>query len=224
MRYKLPLSMILSIFAVCLMLTSCDNTPKDSVIITDQVLPKEASGESFSVDTAKSWVRFTGIGVGKNRPGTLKASYGQVTADNDQITSGTIILDMTSLEAQLEEGPMPTLETGEIFNGAAFGTSRFELTKIEPYKPKEGEQSLVEGANFNVSGNLQIGTVTKNINFPARIDLTGNKLEANGKFDIERRQWEANYGKNRTLNDNFIANKINFEFYLLALSDEQQSF
>lgn len=217
----------LLIVAAAVFALNCEKAPKgDEAIITDQVLPKTGEGETFVIDTANSWIRFTGNGVGKNHPGIFKLNYGQVMASGDQITGGTFVMDITSLDME-QEGEMidnklrPHLLSGDFFDANTFGTSRFEITKIEPYKEKDGEKSLVEGANFSISGNLQIKDVTKNITFPARIDLDGNTLEAKANFDIDRRQWQMNYGNDKTLGDKFISESVNIELNLQARAENQ---
>ena len=208
-------------------LYSCDKAPKgDNAVITDQVLAKDGGGETFQIDTAKSWIRFTGHGVGKNHPGLLKLSYGQLTANDNTVTGGTFVLDIRSLDMEqvgymIDNKLQPHLLSGDFFNAEMFGTSRFEITKVEPYKAQDNEPSLVEGANFNVSGNLQIKDVTKNITFHARIDLDGNTLEAKANFDIDRRQWKMNYGNDKTLGDKFISETVNIELSLQALREDQ---
>lgn len=217
----------LLIFSAAIMAASCDKAPKgDNVVITEQVLPKTGSGETFVVDTANSYIRFTGYGVGKNHPGTFKVSYGEVSATEDKVTGGTFVMDITSLDLE-QEGEMienklrPHLLSGDFFDAKTFGTSRFEITNVEPYKPKDEEKSLVEGANFVISGNLQIKNVTKNITFPARIDLDGGRLAAKANFDIDRRQWQMNYGNDKTLGDKFISETVNIQLNLKALSEDQ---
>ena len=218
----------LLLIAAAIFSVSCDRAPKgDDLIITDQVLPKTGRGETFSVDTANSWIRFTGYGVGKNHPGTFKLTYGRLTASDDGVTGGTFVMDITSLD-MAQEGDMidsklkPHLLSGDFFDAETFGTSRFEITNIEPYKAKDDEKkSLVEGANFSISGNLQIKDVTKNVTFPARIDLDGNTLKTRANFDIDRRQWQMNYGNDKTLGDKFISETVNIELYLEARDEDQ---
>lgn len=229
MTHAIHRQSVLLLFAAAALATSCDKAPKgDDVIITDQVLPKTGSGETFAVDTANSWIRFTGYGVGKNHPGTFKLTYGRVTASDETVTGGTFVMDITSMD-MAQEGDMidnklkPHLLSGDFFDAETFGTSRFEITDIEPYKPKENEKkSLVEGANFNISGNLQIKNVTKNVTFPARVDLDGNTLKARANFDIDRRQWQMNYGNDKTLGDKFISETVNIELYLEARGEDQE--
>jgi polyisoprenoid-binding protein YceI len=205
---------------------SCDKAPKgDQAVITDEVLPEEGAGQTFRLDTANSWIRFTGHGVGKNHPGTFKLSYGKVMATDEKVTAGTFVMDITSLDLE-QEGEMfdkklrPHLLSGDFFDATNFGTSKFEITKVEPYKPKEGEKSLVDGANFTISGNLQVRNVTKNITFPARVDLDGDRLETKANFDIDRTQWQMNYGNDKTLGDNFISETVNIELNLRALRED----
>lgn len=216
---------------VAVSIFSCDKPPTgDRAIITDEVLVEQGVGDAFEVDTVNSWVRFTGHGMGKDQLGTINVVYGSVMADGDKVTGGTFLMDFASLaikrrpeqEGETDDaGPVPRLLTGDIFEPETFGTSEFVITKIEPYKPKEGEESLVKGANFSVSGNLQVKNVTKNITFPARIDLDGDRLEGEADFDIDRRQWALEYGDGLTLDDNFFSEKVNIELHIEALREGQ---
>ena len=61
----------------------------------------------------------------------------------------------------------------------------------------------------------------KNITFPARIDLDDNSLKAEANFDIDRTQWQINYGNDKTLGDKFISEKVNIELDLEARRQEQ---
>lgn len=216
---------ILLIAAATIVSLSCDKAPKgDEAVITEQVLPSPGAGEVFLVDTVNSIIRFTGHGVGKNHPGTFKLSYGRVMATDDKVTGGTFVIDVASMEQEeemIDSKLRPHLLSGDFFNAETFGTSRFEITNVEPYEARPGEQSLVDGTNFTISGNLQIKDVTKNITFPARVDRDGDRLEAQANFDIDRRQWEMNYGNDKTLGDNFISETVNIELRLQALRENQ---
>ena len=106
--------------------------------------------------------------------------------------------------------------SGDFFNAEQFGTAKFAITSIEPYKADGADTSIVDGANFRVSGNLTIKDVTKNISFPAKVELDENKLKAKGNFDIDRRQWNMNYGNDKTLGDKFISETVNIELDLEA--------
>jgi polyisoprenoid-binding protein YceI len=208
---------------------ACDKAPKgDNAQIREQEEASAATGKTFTVDTATSRVRFTGHGVGKNHPGIFDISYGTVAIENDSVSGGTFTIDINSMAMEQKGDDIktklrPHLLSGDFFNAEQFGTAKFEITNIIPYEPKENEKSLVEGANFYVSGNLTLKDVTKNISFPARIDLDGNRLKADANFDIDRTQWQMNYGNDKTLGDKFISETVNIELHLEALSEDQEA-
>ncbi|WP_192822241.1 YceI family protein [Rufibacter sp. LB8] len=212
----------LAFAAGVLTLASCNKAPEgDKAVITDEQQAASASGQTFVVDTAASSVRFTGNGVGKNHPGKFKLSTGTVAVANDQLTGGSFTINIKSMDLE-EEGEMfdtklrPHLLSGDFFDADKFGTATFEITKVEPYKANSSDTSVVDGANFNVSGNFTLKGVTKNITFPANVDLDDNTLKGKANFDIDRRQWQMNYGNDKTLGDKFISETVNIELDLQA--------
>lgn len=211
---------LLSLFFITL--TACNDAPKgDQAKITDQQQAAEATGQTFTVDTATSRIRFTGHGVGKNHPGTFRLSSGNVAIANNQITGGNFFINIQSMEIEQQEEMFqnklkPHLLSGDFFDAGKFGTAKFEITGVTPYQANDRDTSIVEGANFNISGNFTLKGTTKNITFPARIDLDGNALKAKGNFDIDRRQWQMAYGNDKTLGDKFISETVNIELDLVA--------
>ena len=201
---------------------SCDNAPSgDEAKITEKQAVSNKQGQSFVVDTVDSRIKFTGHGVGKNHVGVFKLAAGEVTVNGEQVTGGRFVIDIKSMELDDKESKFaeklePHLMSGDFFEAEKFGTATFEITKVEPYKPGSSDTSIVEGANFLVSGNFTLKDVTKNISFPARIDLDNDKLKARGNFDIDRTQWKMNYGNDKTLKDKFISEKVNIELNLSA--------
>ena len=213
---------LLIVLAASFSIAACNQAPKgDKATITDEQKATDATGQSFTVDTAASHVRFTGNGVGKNHPGKFKLTSGNVAFANNQITGGDFVINIKSMEleqkgAMFDEKLRPHLMSGDFFDADKFGTAKFEITKVEPYEANSSDTSIVEGANFNVSGNLTLKSTTKNITFPARIDLDENTMKAKANFDIDRRQWQMNYGNDKTLGDKFISETVNIELDLQA--------
>ena len=123
---------------------------------------------------------------------------------------------MEQKEAMFQEKLKPHLLSGDFFDAEKFETARFVITKVEPYKADNSDTSIIEGANFNVSGNFTLKDATKNITFPARIDLDKNTVRAKANFDIDRTQWQMNYGNDKTLGDKFISETVNINLNILA--------
>jgi polyisoprenoid-binding protein YceI len=203
--------------------SACSDAPKgDNATITDEQQASSATaGSVYVVDTAASKVRFTGNGVGKNHPGTFRLSSGSASVANNRVTAGSFVINIRSLDLEQKGGMFqeklhPHLLSGDFFDVEKFNTARFEITKVEPYEASASDTSMVEGANFRVSGNFTLKDVTKNITFPARIDLDENTLKAKSNFDIDRTQWQMNYGNDKTLGDKFISETVNIELDLQA--------
>ena len=220
---KFTLRSFIPLFALAFtLLQSCDSTPDgDKATITDKQQASDAAGQTFTVDTTTSTIRFTGNGVGKNHPGRFGLSSGTVSIANNQITGGSFLINVKSLKVD-QEGAMfqnklkPHLLSGDFFDAEKFGTSKFEITKVEPYKADGKDTSIVDGANFSISGNLTLKETTKNITFPAKVDMDGNRLKAKGNFNIDRTQWKMNYGNDKKLGDKFISETVNIELDLEA--------
>jgi polyisoprenoid-binding protein YceI len=213
---------ILALLAAAVTISACSDAPKgDNARISEKQSAAAETGTRFTVDTAASRIRFTGHGVGKNHPGTFRLSSGTVALAGNTVSGGNFTINIHSLEleqkGEMFEGKLrPHLMSGDFFDADKFGTARFEITKVAPYQANGKDSSIVAGANYTVSGNLTIKDVTKNISFPARIDLDGNTLKATGNFDIDRRQWKMNYGNDKTLGDKFISETVNIGLDLQA--------
>jgi len=210
------------VLGAALFFTACADAPKgDTATIAEKQSAAAVAGQTFTVDTAASRIRFTGNGVGKNHPGTFHLSSGVVAIADGKLTGGQFAIDINSMKME-EEGDMfanklrPHLLSGDFFDAAKFGTAKFEITKVEPYLSNGTDTSIVDGANFTISGNLTLKEDTKNISFPARVDLDGNTLKAKGNFNIDRTQWKMNYGNDKTLGDKFISETVNIELDLEA--------
>lgn len=209
--------------ATTLSFTACSDAPKgDTAAITEEQTPAPAAaGQSFAVDTTTSRIKFTGYGVGKNHPGNFHLSSGTVSVEGNQVTGGEFIININSMEME-EKGEKfqtklrPHLLSEDFFEAAKYGTAKFEITKVEPYAADGKDTSVVNGANFSVSGNLTLKNETKNVTFPAKIDIDGNTLKAKANFNIDRRQWQMTYGSDKGLGDKFISESVNIKLDIEA--------
>lgn len=202
---------------------SCSDEPKgDNAAITEEQQPAAAAaGQSFTVDTSASRIRFTGYGVGKNHPGKFKLQSGTVAVSGGQVTGGDFLININSMEME-EKGDVfetklrPHLLSGDFFDAANFGTARFEITKVEPYASDGKDTSVVAGANYSVSGNLTLKNQAKNVTFPAKIDIDANSVRAKANFNIDRREWQMAYGNDKSLGDKFISETVNIKLDVVA--------
>jgi polyisoprenoid-binding protein YceI len=201
---------------------SCNDAPKgDNATISEKQEASEAKGVSYMADTTSSRIRFTGHGVGKNHPGVFKLSSGTVYVADNKISGGNFVINVKSLDLEQKGGMFdsklyPHLLSKDFFHAEKFSTAKFEITDVKPYTTNSTDTSIVAGANYTISGNFTLKDVTKNISFPAKVDLDGNTLKAKGNFNIDRTEWNMNYNSDKSLGDKFISETVNIQLDLQA--------
>lgn len=208
---------ILSIVAIAaLSLASCDSAPEgDTATVTDAQTAADTAGVTMTLDTTKSSIAFTGWGVGKNHPGKFKLSEGTFAVQNGKVTGGSFTININSMSMDQQEEMFQTnlrghLLSADFFDAEKNPTAKFEITGSEAFTPTAGDTSVVAGANTKISGNLTLKGVTKNVTFPAKVDVTENGVTAVANFDIDRTQWDMNYnGDKESAKDKFIAHEVN---------------
>jgi polyisoprenoid-binding protein YceI len=201
---------------------ACNNEPKgDQARVADQQAAQAAAGAELKIDTASSAVIFKGNGVGKYHKGAFKVTEGTVLVQDGKLSGGRFNININSMKME-ETGEMitgmlrPHLLAPDFFDAGKYPYSVFEITRVEPYNPAGNDTSVVAGANYIVSGNLTLKDVTKNVTFPAKIDLAGNTVTAIANFDIDRTWWGMAYGNDKSLKDKFISPTVNIELAVRA--------
>lgn len=219
-HFRFPLLFSASLFVFA----ACSDAPKgDTATVKEGTEAAAATtGQTFTVDTTASSIRFTGNGVGKNHPGTFSLSSGNLAVNNNGVTGGQITINMASMQMEEQAEMFQTklkghLQSPDFFDVAKWGTARFEITDAKPYTATGSDSSVVSGANYLVSGNFTLKDVTKNISFPAKIEVADNALTARANFNIDRTQWGMRYGNDKSLGDKFISETVNIQLNLKAV-------
>lgn len=196
-----------------MVLASCAGNPdgkkaetKDSVETADVV----AVGDALNVDVAASVVKWKGTKVSGFHEGTVAIKSGTITVDNNAITAGNFVLDMTTisttdLDGEYKEKLDGHLKADDFFAVESNPESTFAITEVKT------------GATPNdvvISGNLTIKGITKNITFDAKVEeISQTSLKATADFNIAREDWGVNYEGKK---DDLISKEINFNITLVA--------
>ena len=91
------------------------------------------------------------------------------------------MIDTTSIYAD-NERLTGHLKSADFFNAAQMPTATFETTAITP-----------QAANSLVTGNLTLHGVTKQISFPAKIQVSDDAVEVGADFFINRFDFDIKY-------------------------------
>ncbi len=201
--------------------TACKTIPKgDAATTSDTQIVATTSGNDYTIDSS-STIGFTGNGVGKNHPGTLKVEEGKISVKDGKVSAGSFSININSIGLTEPAEMIQTKLKGHLlsedfFHEAKFPTAKFEVTNIVDYTSNGTDKTVVAGANALVSGNLTLKDATKNVTFPANISVSETEISAKANFNIDRSQWNMSYGNDKSLKDKFISPEVNITLDIKA--------
>lgn len=204
-----------------LLLVACASAPDaDKASTVEQQNAASLQGEVYSIDTTASTVTWIGTKPTAQHTGTFLLDSGAVAVNNDQLTGGTFLIDINSLTNLDLEGEYKGkleghLKSADFFDVEKYPVSKFVITKVEPFDSSKAK-SVLANPNYLISGNLTLKDSTKNVTFPAVVNVSANTVEAKANFNIDRSQWGMSYGNDQSLQDKFIRPEVNIQFDLKA--------
>jgi polyisoprenoid-binding protein YceI len=208
---KILLVVMLASLVTCI---SCKNAPKSDDAKTTEAkeVTDNKSGETWKLNTSDSKVEWIGTKVTGYHTGNVPLKSGDVSVSNGEVTGGKFVMDLANMQVlgpkgsdvKANEKLLGHLKSADFFDVEKNPEGTFELTAVKPYTggaikdstdPRQEEISKykVTDPTHTVNGNLTLKGVTKNIEFPARITVSGNTAEAVAKFNIDRKDWGIVY-------------------------------
>jgi len=214
-------------------LAACTNAPKSDEAKTTEAkeVSKDKSGDTWKVNPATSKIEWIGTKVTGYHTGDVPVKSGEIYVKNGEVTGGTFIMDVVNMKVSGPKGSdsasndklLKHLKSSDFFDVEKHQEARFDLTGIKPFSgsvkdttdPRQEElnEYKITDPTHTINGNLTIKGITKNIEFPARITVSGNTAEAVAKFNIDRSQWNITYPGKR---DDLIRNTIHLGISIKA--------
>ena len=117
--------------------------------------------DTLTVDVAKSKIDWNGSAGDHYHPGVVNIKSGSLMVENNKITGGKFVFDLTSLKSTDGAGERldGTLKSANFFNVAQFGEATYEITGV----------SYTSDATAELSGNLIVKGVSLPVKFPVKI-------------------------------------------------------
>lgn len=212
---------ILTIVAITASLVSCKKAKEANTSEAEPAAVAESVSQKYVTDVSVSTIEWKGFKPTGTHNGTINIETGVFQVTDNNLQSGTFLIDMTSIVALDLEGEYKTnLENhlkgtvegkeGDFFNVNEFPSAAFEISSTES----------MEGGKTMLSGNLTIKGVENNISFPVNVYSEGDKLTITSEpFTIDRTKWGVNYGSKSifdNLGDKFINDEIELKINIVA--------
>ncbi len=137
------------------------------------------------VNTKTSTVTWKGYKVTGSHTGEITIKSGNLVFDNEVLTGGNFVIDMTTINVTDLDGDYKNKLEGHLKSDDFFGVSNFPeatlvFTKVKP----TGKNS------YKITGDIEIKGKTEPINFD--LSVYGNKATASLKID--RTKFDIKYG------------------------------
>ena len=197
-------SLIVLSLSLSLSLSSCKNPADDT---TDATVGEAApiastSGGTTYTFTPDSTISFVGSKVTASHGGGFKKFAGSFTVLDGNPQGGSFTIDMDSTWADSDKLAQH-LKAADFFDVASYPTSEFAVTSFQ----KESDTA------YQVSGNLTLHGVTKNISFPATVKTSDEQITVTAEFDINRNDFGITYEGRK---DDLIRDEVIIKFDLKA--------
>ena len=196
----------LLITALIIILASCSN-PADSTV---DAKIAEVAEVATSIDgktyifNKDSTIGFIGSKVTGSREGGFKNFTGSFDLKDDEPQSGQFTIDMSSTWSD-DERLTKHLKAEDFFDVENYPESKFVATNFS---------KILEG-KYELSGNLTLRGVTKNITFPTQVIHDENSVSLKAEFDINRQDFGISYAGKV---DDLIRDEVIIKLNLIAQS------
>lgn len=219
--------MILAIAAGSFLVSCKDSNSDKSTVAEEQTVAAE-TGVTYNLDAENSSLKWKAYHKGGLDPrfGTVK-STGTISAENNEVTGGSFVIDMNSLttdptavDAAKSGGKTSVdldghLKNADFFEVDKYPTAKFEITSVAKFDSAKDKSNIAD-ANYMVSGNLTLKDKTVNVTFPAKITVSETEVALLSNFTINRQDWGLTYGAEGDVKDWGISQEVDIELNVKA--------
>jgi len=155
------------------------------LLIGALVLNPGAVEETFEVDKETSKVTWKGEKVTGFHEGTIDIKEGGLVYEDGKLTGGKFVIDMTTIESDEELDKLEGhLKSDDFFGVAKYPTATFIIKEAVDQGPK----------GYNITGDITIKGITKEIKFVADIEEVGSNVKAKADIVLDRSEFNVRYG------------------------------
>src|SRR5574343_361990 len=182
-----------------------------SVVAVSQ--PKGSVSTSFKVDAKESSFKWTGKKVTGSHWGYVKFSEGTISVAGKQFVGGSFTMDMTTIDNQDMQGEYSEKLVGHLKSDDFFATAKFPTATLKTKSVTAIAGAKAGSANYNVTADLTVKGITKEVTFPAQVIVTKDKVIANAEFAVDRTLFDVTY---KGMADNLIENNFTVNVRVVA--------
>ena len=183
--------------------------------------------DSYKVDVDNSSIQWIGRKVTGEHDGNLEILYGNIRryldTKNTEVIRGNIVIDMTTItnkdiqNKQYQKYLVDHLKDEDFFDVAHFSKSELKILSNDLILLTDNS------SNTKITAEITIKGITKEIEFPAKIEFFDDFAIATGTIDIDRTLFGIRY-KSKSyfpdMGDYFIYDDFTLNFSIKAIKNK----
>lgn len=168
----------------------------------------------FIIQPESSTVNWTGKKILGLHTGTINIHSGYLNFENENLTGGEVLIDMTSIiitdikDPQMYKDFFDHLNNDDFFSVDRFKTAKLTINHAEKTDGK-----------YKISGDLTIKDITNPVSFTASVEIFTDFLHALGEIVIDHTLYNMKYGSGKflsNLGDKLIHDEFVLQFKLIG--------
>ena len=195
---------VLNLFAVAIVgvtLVGCKSDVKEAKTGAVETVVENNEAAKYKADPANSMIIWKANKIVGGHEGTINVSNGVVKFEGDKLVGGSFMFDINTIKCtdipaddEANGKLIGHLKGVDFFDAEQFATAAFEITKVD---------------GKNVSGNLTMKGIKKNITFPATVVVTGDDVTlSSDTFSIDRTEWNIMYNSGKAFDAAALGDKV----------------
>ena len=149
--------------------------------------------KTYTADASATTIVWNGKKIGKEHTGTINLKEGWLTVDNEAITGGEFIVDMTTIkDVELKDDGIRARLEGHLKSDDFFGVEDYPVSKLIITG-----STLSSDGTLKVKGNLTIKAATNPVEFTARSSESGEITIWSAQVTVDRSLFEVRYGSGK---------------------------
>ncbi len=177
-----------------------------ALVVGSTTLANPLNEETKTVDTEASTVTWKAYKVTGSHTGTVDLESGSLVFDDDQLTGGEFVVNMTTLISTDLEGEYKGKLEGHLKSDDFFSVANHPQAKLVFTDVKANGKN-----SYEVTGDLTIKGITK----PVTFDLSVYGSKATATLKVDRAEYDVRYGSGSFF-DNLGDKTIYDEFDLVV--------
>jgi rhodanese-related sulfurtransferase len=166
-------------------------------VCSGRVVSRGLREGEYDIELSESTLDWTGRKMGKKHYGSVGLKSGRINVKGGEVR-GKLVVDMEKIwNWDISNVEYNSMLIGHLKSRDFFEVDKYPEALIEIISSKVLDSGFLGDANYELTANLIIKGISREINFLASIRGEAEEIIFNSHFDIDRSEWNVKYGSEK---------------------------